>query len=172
MRDSPWVRSGFLLVAVALLVAGCQPADRGQTQQAAVDTAAVEAAVDSLRGAFIKAYNAGEASQIAPLYTQDAVLLPADQPPVAGRDSIQAFLARELAAGPMLAVEPHEVKPLSPEWASSGGNYRVTVSPKAAQDTVTVRGSYLILFRNTAEGWKLYRHANTQDSVPRPLQEP
>lgn len=168
MQDHRRVRFGLLLAFSSLLAVGCQPADRGQTQQAAVDTAAVEAAVDSLRESFLKAYNAGEADQLVALYAEDAVVLPADAAPVDGRDSIRAYFARELAAGPTLEVEPHEVKPLSQEWASSGGTYRVTVSPEAVKDTVTVRGSYLILFQNTPEGWKLFRHAATYDSLPPP----
>lgn len=165
-------RSRFVSLVAALLVppvlGACQPPEQRQMPEAAVDTAAIEAAVDSLRQAFLAAYNAGEARQVAGLYARDAVLLPTDQPPVDGRDSIRAFFARELAAGPTLEVEPHEVKPLSPKWASSGGSYRVTVTPNAATDSVTVQGSYLILFRNTSEGWRLFRHASTFDSVPPP----
>lgn len=168
MPTLPSVRTGGLLGAALALpfLLACQPAEQGAMQEAAIDSAAVEATVDSLRQAFLDAYNAGEAGQLAGLYTRNAVVLPSDSPPATGRDSIRAYFARELAAGPTLEVEPHEVKPLSPAWVSSGGTYRVTVAPEGAQDTMTVRGSYLILFRNTAEGWKLFRHAATYDSVP------
>lgn len=168
MRDLQPVPSGAILAALFALplLSGCQPAEQGPQQEAGLDTAAVTSAVDSLRQSFLDAHNAGEAGRVASLYTQDAVLLPTDRPPVDGRDSIQAFFARELAAGPTLEVEPHEVKPLSPRWTSSGGTYRVTVSPEGTQDTTTVRGSYLILFRQTADGWKLFRHAATFDSLP------
>lgn len=169
MRTTPTVRSATLLVpllAIPLMV-GCQPAERGQTgETAALDTAAVRAAIDTLRQDYLEAYNAGDAAALATLYTEDAVFLPADAPPVDGRDSIRAHWERELAAGPALEVESHEVIPLSPSWASSGGLYRVTVTPEGAEEPVTVRGSYLLLFRNTGEGWKLFRHSATYDSMP------
>lgn len=167
MRNRPSLRPASLLLVASLpLALACRPADRGRMPEAATDTAAVEAAVDSLRQAFLDAYEAGEPGRVAALYARDAVLLPVDRPPVDGRDSIRAYFAGELAADPALEVEPHEVKPLSPDWASSGGTYRVTVTPKGEEGPSTVRGSYLILFRNTPEGWKLFRHANTYDSVP------
>lgn len=158
------------LVALPLLLAGCQPAEQGQTgETAGVDTAAVRASIDTLRQAYLEAYNAGDAAAVASLYTGDAVFLPADAPPVEGRDSIRAHWERFLAAGPTLEVESHEVTPLSPSWTTSGGLYRVTVTPEGAEEPTTVRGSYLLLFRNTPEGWKLFRHSATYDSVPPPV---
>lgn len=168
MTDRSTARLGVLAVtlfALPLLV-GCQPAERGQMAGTALDTAAVKAAVDSLRDAYLEAYNSGEAGQVAALYTQDAVYLPADGPPVTGRDSIQAALTQALAPGPTLEVDSHEVIPLSPDWTSSGGTYRVTVTPEGAEEPRVIEGSYLILFRQTAEGWKLFRHAATLDSLP------
>lgn len=153
------------LLAVSIVVA-CQPAERGGTAGPAVDTASVEAAVDSLRGAFLAAYNAGNAADLAPLYTADAVFLPANAAPVEGRDSIRAHFDRLLSAGPTLKVSPHEVKPLGPDWTTAGGTYRVTVTPEGADEPTVTKGSYLILVRKTGDGWKLFRHAATYDSVP------
>lgn len=172
MRTIHSVRSVALLTPLLALplLAGCQPAEQGQTgETAALDTAAVRAAIDTLRQDYLEAYNGGDAAALATLYTADAVFLPADAPPVDGRDSIRAHWDRELAAGPSLEVESHEVIPLSESWTSSGGNYRVTVTPEGAEEPMTVRGSYLLLFRNTDEGWKLFRHSATYDSVPPPI---
>lgn len=168
MRQDTVIRPRALLPLLALpLLFGCQPPEKAGTGEgAALDTAAVTAAIDTLRQEFLEAYNAANADALAALYTDDAVFLPADSPPVDGRDSIRAFFRRELAAGPTLEVDPHEVVPLSPSWTSSGGIYRVTVTPEGTDEPVNVRGSYLLLFHETAEGWKLYRHAGTYDSVP------
>lgn len=169
MRPTRTVRSAvFLTPLLALpLLVGCQPAEQepaGET--AALDTAAVRAAIDTLRQDYLEAYNGGDAATLATLYTADAVFHPADAPPVEGRESIGAYFGRFLAPGPSLEVESHEVIPLSESWASSGGGYRVTVTPEGAEEPMTVRGSYLLLFRNTAEGWKLFRHTASYDSVP------
>lgn len=153
------------LLAVTTLLA-CQPAERGGTAGPAVDTASVEAAVDSLRGAFLAAYNAGNAAGLAPLYAADAVFLPANAPPVEGRDSIRAHFDRLFSAGPSLKVSPHEVKPLGPDWTTAGGTFRVTTTPEGAEEPTVTKGSYLILLRQTADGWKLFRHVATYDSVP------
>lgn len=53
----PNQRLAMLALAALLMVVGCQPADRGSRARgdAAVDTAAVMAAIDSLRESFEQA---------------------------------------------------------------------------------------------------------------------
>lgn len=162
--------SRFPLAVVPLvslvLVAACQPAEREGMPEAAVDTAGVEAAIDSLRQTYMDAYNAGETGRVASLYTEDAAFLPADAPVVTGRDAIRAAMEEQLAPEPTLEVNPREVNPLSADWTQSSGTYRVSVQPEGAAEPQVVQGSYLVLFRRTAEGWRLYRHAANYDMAP------
>lgn len=168
MRHRPSSRSGVFLASLLTVsaLAGCQPAERGRTTGPAVDTAAVAAAVDSLRQAYLEAYNAGELDRLASLYADDAVLLPPDAPPVRGRDSIRTHFAGELAPGPTLEISSGQLGPLGPEWTSLAGGYRVTVRREEAEEPTAVEGSYLILVRKTPNGWKVSRHAGTYDSMP------
>lgn len=169
MGSSLSVRFGALgVLAVTLpLLAGCQPAERGQMPaEATVDTAGVRAGVASLREAYIAAYNAGDTAGVAGLYTADAVLLPPDAPPVAGRDSIRSAIAQELAQGAELQVSPTTTTVAGSDWAFEYGTWQVTVTPEGADTAQTTTGSYLVVVRRTPDGWKLARVADTYDQPP------
>ena len=174
MRKLLTSRFPFAVVSLTALslVAACQPAEQAGTPEAAVDTAAVEAAIDSLRQAYITAYNAGETGRLASLYTEDAAFLPADAPVVSGREAIRAAMEEQLAPAPTLEVNPREVNPLSADWTQAAGTYRVAVQPEGAAEPQVVQGSYLLLLRRTPEGWRLFRHAANYDMLPTAPAEP
>lgn len=168
MRDRLTIRSGSALVLLAALATiGCQPAETGKMQETTVDTAAVMSSLDSLRQAFLDAYNAGDTAAVAALFTEDAVRLPPDAPPVRGADAVAANFAQAWAQGAHLDdLSPLETNLASADWAFEHGTYQVTVTPEGADEGRTMEGSYLVVLHRTADGWKLARDAATYDSVP------
>jgi ketosteroid isomerase-like protein len=87
----------LLSISLALaLTAGCgQPVS---TTQVPSSTAADEATIRAGTGIWTDAYNAGEVDKIVALYTEDAVVMPANVPALKGHAAIKDFLMKDTAA--------------------------------------------------------------------------
>jgi uncharacterized protein (TIGR02246 family) len=157
-----------VLASVALLAVACQPADRQQVAgEAAVDTAEVEAVLDSLRSAFLDAYEAGDAERIASLWAEDGVTAAPSAPPVRGRDSIRAMVDRDPALGKATAeISPLDVQVIDRDWAYEMGTLSVQFTPEGADQEQTVEISYLAVIHRTPDGWKYYREAYNLNQPP------
>lgn len=168
MRDLATIRSGSVLVLLAsIAMVGCQPAETGKMEGTAIDTAAVMSSLDSLRQAFVEAYNAADTAAIAAMFTEDAVVLPSGAPPVRGRDSIAASFAREWARGAQMdELTALETTLINSDWVMEYGDVQITVTPQDADQGRTMDGSYLVVLHRTADGWKLVRDAASMDSTP------
>jgi hypothetical protein len=59
-----------------------------------------------------------------------------------------------------------EVVALSDEWAYEFGTSTTTYKPQGSSDADQLRDTYLILFRNTGDGWKAYREVACSNSPP------
>lgn len=149
--------TGVAVLLVFFLVA-CQPAERQQARQPAVDTAEVTSTLDSLRTAFLDAYEAGDAKTIASLWAEDGVTSGPGTSPVQGRDSIRALIERDPALGEATAeISPLDVRVLDRDWAYDLGVLTVQFTPEGTNQQQTVEISYLALIHRTPGGWKFYR---------------
>jgi len=90
------------------------------------------------------------ASAVGEVFTEDAMRLPAGEPPVSGR----AAIAEALAGSVALAEARFDIEELEAEggmaWAR--GTYVVR-----APDGQSFRGKFLEVWRRTVEGWRLHR---------------
>lgn len=170
-------RTTSLLAALALSVgaAACQPpAPEGEGgeaamdtgQETAVDTAAIMAELDSMRTAFEEAVAAGDFEAQAAIYASDAIYSEPGLPPVRGRDSIRTALERGTPPGATLEIEPMETRILGPDWLYEMGTGTITFTPEGAAEPVSGSSTYLVLFRRTAEGWRIHREALSADEPP------
>src|SRR5262245_54225566 len=142
----------FAMIALA----GCQ----GRT----LDTAAVEADVDKLRAAYESAVAAGDASAMAPLLARDAVMV---QPGAPDWNAMaEAAGGAPFPPGARIAIKPLEVVALSAEWAYEFGTSTTTYTPPGASEPVELHDTYLVLFRNTGDGWKAYREVASASPPP------
>jgi len=91
-------------IAALLVAAACTPKAEAPAVMA-VDTAAVQAGVDSLRQHYIAAQTAGDAAGVAGLYTEDATLDIYGIPRQHGRTNIQTALAANYAARKVTLTE-------------------------------------------------------------------
>lgn len=161
----------FTRLASAVLLGGlvaCQPqSEQPEGQTAAVDTAEVKATFDSLRTAFLDAYEAGDAKTIASLWAEDGITSGPGTPPVRGRDSIRALIERDPALGTATAeISPLEVRVLSRDWAYEMGVLTVRYTPDGADQRQTAEISYLAVIHRTPNGWKFYREAYNMNHPP------
>lgn len=161
-------RTGTVAAAtvLAVLALACQPADQQTDGQAAVDTASIEAAFESMRTSFEAAVKAGDSERQAAIYTEDAIYSPPMEPPVRGRDSIRAALERTTPPGATLEIRPIDLTILGPDRVYEYGVATLTFTPPGADEPASMSSTYFALFRRTADGWRIAREVLNLNQPP------
>ena len=148
------------LMAVAGLVAACQPSERlSSNESARLDTVAVRASIDSLATNVMRANETGDAELLASTWATNGIMSLPGSPPVRGRDSIVAAFRRRppLPPGASMTIHPTEMQILNAEWAYVLGVDTLTYTPQGTKAPVKKTSTFLVLLRKTAEGWQTYR---------------
>ena len=68
--------------------------------------------------------------------------------------------------GARIEIRPLEVVALSEEWAYEFGTALTTYTPEGAAEARQLRDTYLLLFRNTGNGWKAFREVASSSPPP------
>ena len=153
--------AGFI-VAATLSSAVVTTQSKPQTTSGNID-AAIKAVADQ----YTKATLAGDAKAVGALYTEDAVEMPPNQPPVKGRVAIQQFYEKQFAAGKIanFALDHMETRALG-DTGYDVGTYRQNVTPTggaAFDDT----GKYTVILKRTGGAWKVaYAIYNSDRPMP------
>jgi len=144
----------FLAITALVSLLACQPQDQQPGQPAAVDTAAVIAIIDSMRTLYEQAVATGDFETMGRMLADGAVMVGPRGPQW---DSLRAASEYPWPPGATLDIRPIETVILSEEWAYEFGTSTATYTPEAANQPMTLHDTYLLLVRNTEQGWKLYR---------------
>ena len=114
----------------------------------------VTAAIEAAGAEFLEAFNAGDAEAASATYTEDAVVLPPGKEAVEGRAAIQEAMAADLAEmeGMVMSFETTEVQAAHGHALEVGG-YTV----EGADGTHVDHGKYIVIWKNTDDGWKMSR---------------
>lgn len=168
MLDAPAAFRRVTVLAGILALAGagaaCESRDERQsTQSGAVDTAAVKAAIDSLRAAYENAVATGNFQPLGGMLAEGAVMV---RPGGPQWDSLFAASELPFPPGATIDITPIEVRVLNHEWAYELGNSLVTYTPRGAAAGWSLRDTYLIVFRNTGDGWKIFREVASSNLPP------
>ena len=158
-----WV-AGLAILAMA----ACKPGGRGTAESTAASVDQDKPGIAKTRNAYVTAWKAADAGQLAELYTADAFVLYPNQPAVAGRDAILAYFKSFFAefAQEDFGLTSEELEVVGP-WAFDRGTYRWKGVPRAGGDAVEDNGKYLVILRRQADGsWKVARDMDNSD---RPL---
>ena len=119
---------------------------------AAPASAQDKATIVKLNDAWAAAFNKGDASAVAAMYTEDAFVLPPGAEMVKGRAAIEAFwrqAAQQMGDAKLTTVD---VLPLGPRAAREIG----TVSLKSkSQPVQEISGKYVVVWRKVGGKWKL-----------------
>jgi uncharacterized protein (TIGR02246 family) len=120
------------------------------------DSAAVRKAIEEGGAKWAEAFNRGDATDVAALYTEDATLLPPNSEIIQGRQGIQDFWNGGIQMG---------LKDISLTIVNIGGSgdtayeigkYNLKIQP-ADQEGMTDSGKYLVVWKRQADGtWKLH----------------
>ncbi|MFQ5797807.1 MAG: YybH family protein [Bacteroidota bacterium] len=139
-------RSIVLVMALALTFSACPAPQVGQLSEEDV------AATRSTREAYVQAVLAGDSAATGAQFTEDAVLMPPNQPLVEGRSDIGAWYA---------SFTVTEVTLTEAQVDGGGGlgyergTYSVTSSTEDMPEAVSDTGKYLLILRKQPDGsWR------------------
>lgn len=135
-----------------MLLVACTPSQDKQT--AYNDILAVE-------HAFTAAFQQGDASGIAKLYSGEAQLLPSNRDFVSGRDQIKTFWQGLMHLGiATIKLETLEIE-ASGQQAFEVGRYTIHIGSGEMIDY----GKYLVAWRQQKGQWFLHRHSWTTSMI-------
>ena len=147
--------SGIATVLVLVSLAACQPS--GPAALSEEDITAIEATSQ----AFLKAARASDWAAAAATYTDDAVLMPPNGPPVEGRANIQAWM-ESFPPFSDIDLSIVEIDGLG-DLAYVRGTYKMTITPEG-QDPIVDSGKFLEIRRKQADGsWLFTRDMFSSD---------
>jgi uncharacterized protein (TIGR02246 family) len=151
--------SVFLCLAVLAASSGCRP-PAGKDADARESVPSLSAAdyvgIRSADSAFMAAANAGDADQIAEVYTEDGSLLAPNLPPQKGRDAVRAFWGGFLDAYTVRFEVASDTIEGRGDLAYNQGHYRFTAVPKAkGVPGIADEGKFLEILKKQRDGsWK------------------
>lgn len=163
MRNNPSFISCVLVTLVSVgSLGGCQRDAAGKLT--AAEQASIRAEIDKLRSAYETAVASGNPATMTPLLADGAVMV---QP---GAPDWNAMAAAAKGApfppGATIAIKPMEVVALNREWAYELGTSITTYKPEGADTPQQLRDTYLVVFRNTGDGWRAYREVASAAPPP------
>jgi uncharacterized protein (TIGR02246 family) len=120
--------------------------------------------LDKLNTEFMAAFNAKDAARLASFYTEDASLMPPNQPLVKGRPNIEAYWRGAFEQGVAnLQLKPVE-SAISGAMGFEAGTATVTV--KTPGGVIKDTSKYVVVFRRTDTGWKMAYDIYNSDAPP------
>lgn len=153
----------LFVIVTGVSITACQPKEQESSQAAALDTAAVIAVIDSMRALYEQTVAESDFETMGSLLADGVVAVGPGGPQW---DSLRAASENPWPPGATLEITPIETVVMSEEWAYDFGTSTATYTPEGASDPRTLRDTYLLLLRNTEDGWKIYREVSSPDLPP------
>jgi uncharacterized protein (TIGR02246 family) len=158
------VRRLLTLGVTAVALAACESG-------AAEFSTADSLAVDSVRLAYMNAYNAGNVGAVAALYTEDALSYQGDQPPLSGRAAVSQTLTAELARSPGARLDIGATRVEGDDdMAIVAGPFSVRMG--AGDSALTMNGKYVVVLRKSDDGRWLIAYNSSSLNAPLPPSRP
>lgn len=161
MRTSNYLLAVLVVLAFAFLA--CQ-----QVQQ--LDMEQVGAAIEETNAKFVEAFNQGDATAVAALYTDDATIMPPNNKMIQGKEGVQEFWNRAIQMG----LKDLSLTTVNLDGSGSIvyeiGKYSLGIEAEG-QEIMRDSGKYVVVWQAQEDGsWKL--HADIwNSSMPIPGQE-
>lgn len=92
---------------------------------------------------------------LSSLYTEDACLLPPNSEMIRGRQGIQETFSGMMQMGVKDAILTTVELLGSGDNVQEIGNYKLKIQPEG-QEAIEDIGKYIVVWKKTAEGWKLH----------------
>ena len=153
----------FVLVVLAMPVLAAQTA-----QQPTGTSGDIDSAIKAVADQYVKATLAGDAKAIASLYTEDAVEMPPNEPPIKGRAAIQQHYEKLFTMGKISGFTLNHL-----DTQSSGnigydvGTYNQRMTPAGGSEMAET-GKYTVVLRRSGGEWKIAYAIYNSDSPAMP----
>jgi len=154
------ISQAFMIAASFAMLAACAAG----AQQDPRTVKAAQEDIGQLHAAYLKAFNSMDPKALAATYTDDAIFMPPNEPPVKTSIAIETY-AREKLVPPLsgLLLNAAETE-VAGDWAYSYGYYSLL----GANGAVIDRGKFLEVIKHTDAGWKLHRDIYNSDNPAQP----
>lgn len=121
--------------------------------------------IDKTRSQYVAAWKAADASNIAELYTESALVLYPNQPAVTGKSAIVDYFKGFFAEFPENEFELTSAEiDIAGPWAFDRGAYRWRGVPRAGGEPVEDSGKCLVILQRQVSGeWKIARDMDNSD---------
>ena len=159
------------IAAVTVGVALVSTASASQSKPQPAATADTRTAIVAIADQYVKATLAADAKAIAALYTDDAVEMPPNHPPVKGRAALQQFYEKQFAMGKIsnFTLQHLETRGTGDDGYDVG-TYRQTMAPAKGQP-MSDTGKYVVILKRTDGSWKVKYAIYNSDMPPPPPQK-
>jgi uncharacterized protein (TIGR02246 family) len=139
----------------------------GAKPQAGRQAAASDPAIRQVADSYVKASLAGDAKAIAALYTDDAVEMPPNQPPIKGRAAIEGYYTKLMSGAKMGSFTlTHIESRASGEAGYDVGTYQQSMTPPGATAPMKETGKYVVVLKRTGGAWKVAYAIYNSDQAP------
>ncbi len=143
----------FCITVVAVLICGLWAISLTSAQTTAAHDA--EARIEDLLHQFDRAYDEGDASDLAGLLAEDAVWLPPGAEPIVGRGAIQSRYAAQFASiQSSFTLTAGQIR-VSGNLAWLRGEYERIDTARTGGSSATITGKYLMTFSRERGDWKI-----------------
>jgi len=109
--------------------------------------------VDDIAARLEAAFNASDASALASLYSDTAVLMPPNEPMVRGRAEIRGWFERALVRPRSVRIVPIETT-AEADRAFQVGTFTTAISSSREEDA-PLAAKYVLVLRNLGGEWKI-----------------
>ena len=152
----------FLIALLLTAMTACAP-----QVDVEVDAEAEKEAIRGVVDDVVAAVNRGKASELAALFTEDAMRMPPNGPSSTDRKAVetqyQALFDRSTVK---VILEPREIE-VTGDWAYMWGTYDILATPKDGGDAMKDVGKFLDILRKQPDGtWQYHRHIWNADAPP------
>ena len=142
MRLSPYAFVFLLCLPFALVC--CATPDASS-----MDVAQVRKSIEEASGRFARAFNRGDATNVAAMYTDDATILPPNGEMIQGREGFQGFWAGAIEVGMKDVTLTTVDVGGSGDTAYEIGKYTLKIQPEGREGT-TDAGKYVLVWGRLA----------------------
>ena len=153
----------FLFTAGLYLCLGIQVATSKPTTQPKTDTAEVKRALSKVNKQYGEAFAKADSSLFLNAYTADACLLPAYMPALCGEQAQLAFYRILYKAGIRNVIfTTKNLYGITDQYVTEEGSFETF----SAKNLSLGKGKYLVVWKKTSAGWKMYRDMFSSDAPP------